>query len=402
MSRLLVDLLGVRANDFAKYIERLENVTMRPSVDIRLSAELETKVKDKIKQLNLSSSDTTSRELYHALVGRVKQDDYALREALGINKTKTNPAIIIAKTATKLSKQNRVLGMSSAGVKKVLLAVPPRKTLRLLKLRSLDAVLKREDPRVLYALAMKIEDSSWRSQVHAKMHRLPSKDIGWQKIETLTLPENWIEKVTRNFQVQTLHISCGEAGVIVLLPLRGMEHEGACVLALGILLHAVEQLTVKSLPYRRHVFLQGYEHALSEIAHGIETTFTPIHGLTPGWHVVYELFGRGFLTSEHLGLDFALDDIEWETIETKLKSIVPSFDFWIDNHYLGLNSEPKPVSFHLLDVALAAYLNLPFGEQHITHMERSLWNELQLRYLQQEFLHKTLVNQLTQDTEIVL
>ncbi len=402
MSRLLVDLLGVRARDFGQYIERLENVTMRPAVDIRLSSEIEAKVKEKTKLLNLSAVDTTSKELFHALIGKLKQDDAALREAIGINKTKKNPAIIIAKTATKLSKQNRVLGMSVAGVKKVLFAVPPRKTLRLLKLRSLDAVLKREDPRVLYALAMKIEDVSWRSQVHAKMHRLPAKDIGWQKVETLTLPENWVEKVTRTFKVQTLHVSNGEAGVIVLLPIKGMEQEGACVLALGILLHAAEDLTVKSLPYRRHVLMQGYEHALSEIAHGIETPFAPIHGLVPGWRVVYELFGRGFLTSEHLGLDFTLDEITWETVESKLKSIVPSFEFWVDSHFLGINAEPKAVSFHLLDVALAAYLNLPFGEQHITHMERSLWNELQLRYLRQEFLHKTLVNQLTQDAEIVL
>ena len=98
MSRLLVDLLGVRARDFGQYIERLENVTMRPAVDIRLSSEIEAKVKEKTKLLNLSAVDTTSKELFHALIGKLKQDDAALREAIGINKTKKNTCFPI-KTA---------------------------------------------------------------------------------------------------------------------------------------------------------------------------------------------------------------------------------------------------------------------------------------------------------------
>ena len=399
MSRLLVQLLSADERQFRAFIERLERVCLNPGVDIRLSAEIITKTREKARSLGLDAVDTTAKEMYFALMGKLEQDDFLLKSRLKIDdkNTKTN-CEKLAKYSTKLSKKELTLCVTAVGVKRVLLAVPPRKTLRLLKLRSLESVLKREDPRILFALALQIEDLSWKSQVHAKIKRLQSKDIKWQSVEVLSMPEAWLEKVEKMISHHGFMISCPDIGVVALMPIIKKYTSGTTTISLGLILQAVQRLSIGTLPYRRQGFIQGYQNILPEIAHNKQPQLLAIHGLQPSWRAVHQLLSLGLITDNSPDVELILGDLNWESTEMKIASLVPDFDFWVDTHFLAVKTDGIPVSLHLLDVARELLVDSKYESRLARHLEGSLWNEIQMRYLTQDAMSKSLSLQL-QGTE---
>lgn len=398
MSKLLVDLLHVHDRDFREMIARIEQVCLSPGVDIRLTSEISINTQEKARLLGLDTEDTTLEELFFALRAKLIDHDAKLLGALKL--TKLNPQMRAKKLtvlANKLSKREKSLSITPAGCRRILLAVPPRRTLKALKLRSLESVLKREDPRVIYALASQIEDDSWRSQIHAKMKRLQAKDIGWHTPEAVAMQSSWYEKLTAHLSSHGLYVRSAEMGILVVMPVMNNTRPGLSLYALGTLLQALERFSVESMPYIQSGLLQGYNVALPEIAHGMQPTLSPIHGLKPAWSAVYELFMKGHLPNELPDAELVLGDISWQSVEMKIASIMPDFAFWVGSHFLGRADEGKVVSFHFLDVARNAVLDVHFGTQSCAHLESSLWNELQVRYLQQQALSTTLVNQLRRE-----
>ena len=395
MSRLLVQLLHADERQFRSFVERLERACLNPGVDIRLSAEIITKTREKARTLGLDAVDTTAKEMYFALKNKLLQNDLKLKDKLKIddNSAQSNTEKL-AKQATKLSKKEVTLCVSAVGVKRILIAVPPRKTLRLLKLRSLESVLKREDPRILYALALQIEDASWKSQVHAKIKRLQSKDINWLPVAVLCIPSVWMEKSYSHISHHGFMLSCSDIGVVALLPVVKKYTPGTTTMSLGLILQAVQRLSIGTMPYRRQGFVQGYQNILPEIAHNKQPALLPIHGLTPSWRAVHQLLSLGLIDDDGPDVELILGDLYWESTEMKLASIVPDFDFWVDTHYLGVKTEKEPVSLHLLDVAREVVSESEYSQRQAKHLEGSIWNELQIRYLKQDAMSKALSQQL--------
>ncbi len=396
VSKLLVDLLGVQKRNFRQYIDKLEHACMRPGIDIRLSAEIITKTREKARDLGLNQHDTTSKELFYALRNKITDDDKKLRKALKLEKaTPEKNAKIIANATQRLSKKELTLCMTGVGTKHVLKAVPPRKTMRMLGYRSLDSVVKRIDARLLYSVACLVEDRSWRSQTHAKIRRLDTKDIAWQSVTSLVIPTKWYKKLGEVLSGKGLFIVNAETGVVCPLPIIEGKKPGSIVLSLGILLQAAQRLSVESLPYRHHAFARGYGIILSELAHGVESPLVSIHGLVPTWRAVHELVGKGYISAGSTETEFVIGEMGWQSTEMKLASLVPEMDFWVDSHYLAVRGEVKPTSLHLIDVASATVQDVNYGHQSVEHFEGSLWNELQIRYLQEDVLAHSLVHQLT-------
>jgi len=396
MTKVLVKLLGVDKGKFKEYVDRLEYVCLRPGVDIRLGAEVVTKSRDKIKSLGLDVADTTPKELFFALKHRLIADEKALNKQLGIKKGMSDKNTQrVADTVSRLSGREKSISLTPAGIKRILKAVPPKKTMKALRYKSLESVLKREDPKVLYGLACLIENESWHSQVHAKIRRLNSKDIQWQQVSTQAVPRKWYEKLEPLLTHKGALFVNEEAGVVCLLPVVDASHSGSSVLMLGLAMQAVTSVSTASLPYRKMALAQGYSSVIPQLANGDHPVLRSIHGLTPSWQIVHELVSKDRISIAGSESELEVFEMFWEDTETRLASIVDSMDFWVGTHYLGVASEKSPVSLHVLDVAIYILTGAEYGTQQSAHMELALWNELQSRYLAEDVLSKSLVNQLS-------
>ncbi len=402
MTKLLVELLAVDSRKFKDYIDRLEHVCMRPGVDVRLGAEILTRSRDKITELGLDVTDTTAEELFFALKHKLARDEQTVKQQLGIKNAKaSNHKNLehIASVIERLSAREKSLSLTSAGVKRILNAVPPKRTMKALKFRSLESVMKRHDPKVLYALACMVESGSWHAQVHAKIRRLNARDIQWQSISCSVVPEQWYTRLKDVLSDNGALHANNELGIVCVLPVVDTTHVGATVLLLGMGLQAASSIAIQSLPYKKLSLSQGFETIVTTIASGSVPKLSSIHGLTPSWRAVYELLGKRHVSLMHDDVEFAVFDLFWESTETKLASIDSQMDFWVDTHYLGAHASLKPVSFHVLDVAISLLGNVEYGRHANIHLESSLWNELQIRYLREEVLSRTLVSQLSKATD---
>jgi hypothetical protein len=402
MSRLIANLLDADQRNFAKTIERLEHMCIQPGVDTRLTAEIITISREKARRLNFDPKDTTKEELYYGLLAKAKEDDSTLRSKLEIsdNTTSVKAAKKIAIKTNGLLKKDKVICMKPATVKKILKTVPPKRTLKILKFRSIDSVLKREDPLVLYALACRLEDKSWKSQTHARMKRLHSSDATETNVQVLSLPKNWIEKLNKiDFDkvIQTVP----ETGTILILPTLPVSMTGSVLLTVALILQAGQQLAVDSLPFRNKALTSGYEQLLPSIFAGEIEQMEPIHGLSPSWHAVYRLLAEKGKSS-NFDFEFMLNDLEWQSTETKLATLATELDFWVGNHYLGYETDSRQISFHVVDVAASLVLGRKFPNQITSHLKASLWNELQLRYLMQENIERVVISQLTNLDEVMI
>ncbi len=402
MSKLIAELLQADQRAFAKMIQRLEHMCLGPGVDAKLTAEIITQSREKARRLTLDPADTTKEELYHGLLAKANSDDLSLRTKIGIS-DKTSTVIaskVIAVNSQKLVKKDIVICLQPASVKKILKAVPPKKTMRILHFRSIDSVLKREDPLVVYALANRLEDKSWHSQIQARLKRLQPRDAVETAVTVLSLPEQWIERLEK-VEFDSIIQSVPEIGCILILPTLPVSVSGSVLLTTCLVLQASQKLAVQSLPHRTVALSNGFEKMLPEISSGVVQELLPVHGLNPSWDSVFQLLAeRG--RDKNSEFEFILSDLEWQSTETKLASLSSELDFWVNSHFLGLVTDTKSVSFHIVDVVASLVLEKKYGFQITTHMQASLWNELQLRYLRQENIERSIVNQLTLTQEIVL
>lgn len=403
MSRQIIQLLSVSERDFSSFIKRVESVTLNPGIDIKLASEIQHNVRNKISELGLDSEDTTSKELFYALKSKLSDDDGRLKKLLKAEgKNAEQLAKIFAKYSNQLCASDQVLCLTTAGAKRVLSAVPPRKTMKLLKLRSLESVLKREDAKVLFTLALLIEDSSWISQVHAKIKRLQSRDIAWQPVTFSTIPSKWLDKVQDKLQLKGLSISSPEVGSVIAIPVIEKLVPGATVLALCHLLQLAHKLSTDSMPHLLHGLSRGYDSVLLDISVRRKHELTTIHGIIPSWAVVHDLVARGSLQVEDLIEDVTIKDVSQHTLEERLALLSSDFTFWVNTSYLGYIDAFGISSLNILDVAKSLVLNYSFEQKSNQNMEKSLWDEMQIRYLQQDNLLRTLIKQLQTTPEGVV
>lgn len=403
MSKIIAELLGADRRSFDKIVQRLEHITIQPGVDTRLTAEIITMTREKSRRLGLDPADSTPKELYYSLLSKAAEDGESLRQKLDIddNTKPADAAKIIANKTQELIRKDIVVCLQSATVKKILKAVPPKKTMRALKFRSIDSVLKREDPLVLYALAKRFESDSWHSQIQARLKRLQSRDVQEHPVQVLSLPEEWLQKLA-DHSYDTVLQSVPETGTILLLPSIPLKTKGAVLLTVSLVLQAAQKLSIESLRYRARSLSVGMESLLPEIAAGLLHELDPIHGLTPSWSSVYQLLAE---QSKHRlpDFEFVLSDLSWESTETRIASLSSELDFWVNSHYLGFaQTDGLPLSLHIVDVTASLVMKRSYGEHVVSHMRTSLWNEFQLRYLKHEALENAIVSQLTVAQGIIL
>ncbi len=404
MSKLIAQLLQADPRSFAQTIARLESMCLQPGVDTKLTTEIIVQSREKVRKLDLDPTDSTREELYYSLLAQARKDDELLRNKMGIHSagSSSKTAEIIETHVNPLLKKDTVICMVPPTIKKILKAVPPKRTLRLLRFRSIESVLKREDPCVLYALATILEDTSWHSQVQARIKRLQPREAGETSVRALSIPNSWYDKLA-TVQFESIIKPVPEVGIVLLLPTIPLSVAGSVLLTVCLIMQASQRLAIESLPFRNRALTIGYEKLLPDITVGVVGELDTVHGLRPSWHAVFQLLAeRDQVASSVSDFEFLLGDLEWQSVESRLVVLEPTLNFWLQSHMLGYYAEDRPISMHVVDVAANLVLDKKYGNQVFSHLQSSLWNELQLRYLRQDNIERAIVSQLTMTQEIVL
>lgn len=400
MTRYLSLALGARQPVFGQTIAALEQASGLPAADIRLNAEIAQVVKRKIAELGLDPQDTTGEELYVALQNKMSRDEAVFDTALGIegSKTATEVLSVVQKYLTKHEKQS-CFALKPTVAKQLLKKKPPKVVMKKLGYRSLDSMLRHEQPAHLYAAAQMFESYTWRKVFYAQYTKLKATDFE-QKNIAVSLPtgKKW-ESLADEYVETYRHniISLKELGQVVLLPMANR------LPALGIMTFLLAVHFMNEIhTYSSYVKLQQVKPDFGEvIARSVESELHipgQLAGRPVSWDVVQRYYGRAqavILPPSSFEPHIQAEDLSWRDAEDALAEVDESLGFWRDTQYICTLSDDKPVSLNLIDVVMNRCNHISFGERLAQFAREHLWSELMSRYMHASNLESSVQQELT-------
>jgi len=403
MTRVLSQLLGAREPEFRMGLLRLEDAHGRPSHDIRLTAEIQRVSRDKLKLLGLDPADTTSEELYHALLQRMRADDAQLTNTLrSLAATYISAEGDVMAGMVHALKQLPVdkscFALKAGTVKTLLKKSPPKKAMKQLGYRSVESMLKHEAVASLLAAAWLVESSSWRRSFMEQYKRLTPQHFETRQIGFVVPSGKRWSQLTGSLVTahkQTV-IPLKELGSVVLLPLPAQPPSGAVVATLALALHALNDIRATSSFLKLSQVRPDFGRQVVMAVHGEPRLHLSLLGESMPWHLLQRYYSKAkhSFGTELFEPHLQADDFSWHPVEQLLAHIEPKLDFWTNTAHVGLPHPVGAVSFNVLDAALNACNELPFTRRLNHYARTALWHELMLRYLKHDAVEAAVTSEL--------
>lgn len=382
-------------------LSQLERVSGHNNADIKLSVEVMQSAKQKVQQLGLDKDDTTSQELYHALLQRVSDDDRRLERALRMRaathvSAEANIMDGIQHALNEQARPVRVTAIKTAVLKRLLKKQPPKRVLKALHYRSVEAMLRHESPVLLVAAARHLESAAWsRSWVDAYKH-LSANDLEERVLQVLSPVESRWESLAAKMVAEQAHtvINMPEMGSLVVLPLPADRPSGMVVATVALALHEINALSAAGNYLRASQVHGDIGQRVQAVASGQVLLEAPHMPQTMPWHVIERYFAttKATINEDIFGPYVQAADFYWHNVESKLAELCPSLAFWQDTSHLTYLQEGRAVSMNIIDAAVNTCNNLTFEARQLYQAQQALWHELTLRYLDHQSVEQAVAS----------
>ncbi len=400
MSNVLADLLGASEPGFSLSLRRLERACGHPSADIRLTSEVLSRAHEAMRNLSLDPQDTTSIELYRALMLKVEQDEKKLRKQLSLADTISLDKLVpqVIKSLDQLKLPKTIWALKSTVAKSLIQAAPPKKLMKQLGYRSLDSLLKREAPAAIASAALVSEGRAWREKFYANYKRLKTTDCETRDVQLLILSgQRWQRFYARQAQLKRrLLLPVPELGSIVILPLETTVLPGAALaLLLSLVYHINKLRSISAQVKLEQVKPQFGLHAVA-IWRGRTMPIAYIANQPLYFDTVrrYLAGHSAAMFPELFDPHLQMEDVQYSEPEAALVGIDPDFAFWQKVNPSGMSGKEGPVSLNALDAAVNYCNKLSFERRSLSFLQEALNQELLLRYLHSPLILDRVMRQL--------
>jgi hypothetical protein len=398
--KLIAELSGTNLTLVKETVKRLEARSGLPGVDIRLTGDVYVKANQKLKELGFDPKDTTSSELYEALLNITRLHDNFLRDKFNIPENADNDAVL-AKVVFVVNKMNIIKStwvLKPSSIKRLLSALPPKTLQKLLGYRSMDSMLKREPAKVLLAMAKYSEPLTWQQKLKTQYRHLSAMDFEPRDIEINYLGDEKLRKATAQLGAKAggNFITSPETGSVLILPAGGSRRPGLALLATVVIIEALLEIRMCQTYLKFHQMTAGFGNLLVDVLFGGKGYHIEIAGQKASWKVIHRYYGQTN-SANHPSIfqpHIQPEDLAFHKAELTLTRLEPALYFWYQLDYVGLPKSGGPISFNLMDNLINLVNNLPFEDRLNTHMQQAIWDELYARYLGQEGIEQELLEML--------
>lgn len=398
MTRYLSQALGATEPVFSQSIQQLEQAGGRPSADIRLTTDIQQRLREKITALGLDPRDTTGPELYNALLQRMENDDIKVRRVLSIPQDAPTDAVLarIAQVLHKMQVPRQCFVLKASVAKRLLKKKVPKNAMKQLGYRSVDSMLKHEPVAQLYAAALITESAAWHRGFREQYAKLRPNDFEMRTISVLFPTNKRWEKLAATFVAGQRHniMAFKELGAMIVLPL---DHEINGLAITSFLLGLQTMNDIRS--YSSYVKLQqvrpDFGKVMMQAAYGEPHIEAQLAGQPVRWQTIHRYFSQHDKEQSNLFEPHVqADDLAWTPAESIMARLEPTLAFWKDSHDLALLHDGQPVSCNILDVALSYCNKLSFTDRIVHFVRDNMWHSLVVQYLHQQNLESALESQL--------
>lgn len=413
MTQILSQLLGAAEPKFRLGLKQLEQASGGAAEDIRLTAEIIQAAQGRLRRLGLDPTDTTGRELYAALMQRVREDSDAFQQLLGLphstdlaGKHQTQVMVHIEKFIASLDIPKEVFGLKNTAAKKLLRQHPPKKAMKQLGYRSVESMLKHEPACLLFAAAHIAESVAWHKTINSAYKKLLPGDFETRPAHVVAPASSRWEKIAAKYVLHTKHniIAFRELGAVILLPMPSTI-QAAPLAATLLTLQAINDIRISSTYLKLHQVRADFGLVVAAIARNEPFTKAEIAGSFLPWKLVHRYFAKhpDAYKADIFEPHVHQEDLYWQTVEDVLAAVHPRFGFWQGAAHLGLLASdksapahrPEMVSLNLFDAVLNLCNRLPYERRFVRYARDHIWHELMLRYMHQENIEQTIHEQLS-------
>jgi len=399
MSRLISELLGATEPMFSIAVRQLEETTGKQGIDVRLTAELIGQVQQKTKDLGLDPKDTNGKELYYALLDKLKKDDRHLADIIGVSDTEDVTAAlpIIREAALKSSVPKHCWVLKKSVAKEFLRRMPPRNIMAKLNYKSIDSLLKNENILEIYGALRFAERPEWLEQFNLSYSLLKPSDFETRDIEIFIMPDRWKDvavKLTSKKQHNLTHLK--ELGTILILPTQNERVPGIVTMDLSLIFHYFNEIRLYSSYFKLHQVRPDFAKLVSNTLNADPPQAAIMAGQQIHWRIIQRYYGK--LENEYHPEIFEPhvqpEDLHWRKAETLLFEIDEQMGWWRDLDFIGITHQGRPVSFNMMDVSDSFSNQKEYKDRTYFHFRESLWNELFERYMGEKVLEQQVLKQL--------
>ena len=404
MTRFLSQALNTREPKFRRELDTLESANGHPKADINLSLEVMSGAREKCAQLGLDPRDTTAEELYEALQARIKHDDLTLTKKLRtIAATKVSaeadPISGMVEALKDLNESKACFSLKTAKLRSLLKTLSPKKTTRTLGYRSVDSMLKHENPIDVLAAAWLSESVSWQKRLISEYRKLKPSDFEERNIKVLYASSKRYRSLGEKIVESTHHniLSLKELGAVVLLPLPENAPSGVVTASLSLAIHELNEIRATSTYLKVSQFKNNFGANVARVSLSHPELEAKVFDQAVPWGLIQRYYAglREEIDSSMFEPYISLEDMIYRPIEEALAKIEPELSFWHGTESLGLIGNEKPVSLNLIDNAINLCNNLPFEKRIAHYFQNSLWHELLMRYIKPGIVEKSVFGDLT-------
>ncbi len=401
MGNLLSKLLLADEPLFSLAIKQLEETAGRPAQDVRLVSDIIRKTHEKSSQLGLDARDTTGKELYQALLAKIKIHDEHLAKHIGGDRPDDVQTLIplMKRAVDKANLPRSAWVLKKSVAKRMLQETPPEKIMKHLGYTSVESMTKRENLAEIFGALRFAESDAWLRRFNTKYKKLQPSDFESRDVEIVIMDRERWGDIAEGFVKKKRHniTHLKELGVILMLPTRLKKLPGITITALPLLLHYLNEIRLYSAFFKLQQVKSNFGKIIAETLNADIRSTAIMAGNHVHWRVIQRYYGK--LEHEHHPEIFEPhvqpEDLHWRKAEQQLYLIDPELGFWRDLDYVGVLAEnDMPVSFNLMDVSMAYCTGAPYEHRVIFHMRESLWNELFMRYMGHKVLEQQILSQL--------
>lgn len=400
MNTLLADLLQASQPKFGLAIDQLELSSGNSGQDVRLTAEIVTTVQNKIKQLGLDPQDTTSQELYGALMNLISMHDRFLSQRLGLDLDTTQKSIRddILTLVRKLGINKTCWVIKHSVAKRIIKAHPPKKVMKILGYRSADSMLKREEISKIFIIARLFEDARWLNALFKLYKKIQPSDFEVRDVEFINigLTDHNFKSYLSNIKTDVYALE--EIGCIGFISQNTKYQSGLTIATLAFAVHFINEVRLYSA-YLKHVQTNNeFGSKLVDLLSSGNAHIAKIGQQKVHWRILHNFYGQQDPSNHPELFDPHVqpEDLQWRSTEEVLFRLEPALQFWHGTDFVGKVFDDGPVSFHILDMTQNVIKNNSFKNRSIKFMQASLWNELLIRYIGQPILEHLVLKQLDQ------
>lgn len=401
MAKFLQQLLHAEEPMFSHSLKELEKATGHKGVDVQLIADITGQLHAAMRELGLEPEFVNGKELYLALLARVRRDNERLAAKLGgrdANDTEHMTPLLLA-AVRGISDNQRCWALKPAKARELLRSMPPQRLLEVFEVKSVEQLLDKIPLEEAYVALRFSEGASWLQQFNEQLEEVTADDFAVREIAFISLGKEYASLVKEYISKRHHAVTHSkEFGVVALLPQPEFV-EAMTIINLSFLLHYRNEVRMYSSFFQfrqaRNDFGRIVAHTLNhDVQAASQMVKRRLH-----WRVVQRYFGAidDKQHPEVLRPHIHPEDLHWRKVEEQLAKIDPSMKFWQGREYVGKMYDGGVVTANLLDIATAYAKNLSYEEREAYHFRESLWNEILMRYMGEENLQRQVLVHLGSD-----